>query len=133
MKDISESIKHAISQDVLWSVSDFYILIEEINKSTRFTVSHWENEEFWGTIIDNKNIIQGYIWKRYPLIIAIDEFISTNKYLFHQHDFIELVTVSKLDKPELSINDLTIKQVLGLTIDDNWLSAEDIWFNTNDN
>ena len=100
--NINRKIESAATQNVLWSISEFYTFIEEI-VSYDVEVSFWDGEENWATLSINDDG-GGYIWKRYPLLIVEKSFIGNIEKFLEHFDFIQVVEVSAITSKELAVN-----------------------------
>ena len=100
--NINRKIESAATQNVLWSISEFYTFIEEI-VSYDVEVSFWDGEENWATLSINDDG-EGYIWKRYPLLIVEKSFIGNIEKILEHFDFIQVVEVSAITSKELAVN-----------------------------
>lgn len=129
MKNITKEIKNAINQNVLWSLSVFFDFIENLNNE-KISISFWEGEENWATlIVDEKPV--GFLWRKYPVLLIEDEYIDNIKETLGNYDFLSLIAVSNLNSEVLKLDYHDLKDYLEYGLDYNKFSAMDLWFNTN--
>lgn len=128
MKDITNDIEKAMSQNILWSVNDFFSVLELLQHT--YVTSFWEGEENWATIILDNNVI-AYLWQMYPVIICIKQNtqkIKSELMIFNYIIFIEAENFKnkefKFDYKYLNINTICVPS-------SEIFSADDIWFYTN--
>lgn len=129
MKDITQQIKNAISQDVLWSIDIFFVVKEHLIKNG-YEVSYWENEENWAIIlIKNKTI--AYLWKKYPLIFVNSQYSKTVRDLLREYNFLSFIHVEDFKKKDFKITSESLKDKIDCGINLEGFSVEDLWFYTN--
>jgi hypothetical protein len=126
MKDITWDLKEAISKDVLWSISQFFIVIEELQKS-KYEVSFWKEEENWASLNLNNEAI-GFLWRTYPVMLIVNTYASDIRILLQEFNSIIYIEVSGLTNKELKLNYNSLKDRLEFGINYDSFSAEDLWF-----
>ena len=130
MENITEKIKTALLYDGNWKFSDFYLNVELL-KNIDIQISFWEDEEYWATLLSN-NIVIGYLWKKYPLLIIERNYQNIISLNTNQYPFLCTIIVENLDKKNLKLDYNILKnQLSDWEIDYNKFSANDLWFNTN--
>jgi hypothetical protein len=129
MIDITQDVRSAISQDVLWAVEMFFIIKEQL-KNNGYEILFWENEENWATIdIEDRSI--GFIWKRYPLIFIIDEDAKPIENLLKDYDFMTFIEVADFKAEILKINYQEFKDRIEFGLNQDQFSVYDFWSATN--
>lgn len=128
MKDITQSIEKAISQDALWR-KDFPNAIKKL-KDTGYTISFWENDENWGSILSDDNII-GYIWGKYPLVFIKSQYADAIKGHLNEAPYIVFIDSWEITEKAFIINYEALKDYIDYGLPDDGFSAEDFWFVTN--
>lgn len=93
MEDITEKIKSAIIQNVLWALSIFYDFIEQFG-SKNIQVSYWEGEENWATLCIAEKPV-GYLWKKYPLLIVERHLRDELNEFLENYGFLSVILVEK--------------------------------------
>lgn len=129
MTDITEKIKLAVNQNILWAVSVFFEFIGKL-KNRNIDVSYWEGEENWATLIVEEKSI-GYLWKKYPVLIIESKYIDTLKEVLAKNDFLSLITVININNEELSLSFEEVNNYFDYGMNYQKFSATDLWFQTN--
>jgi len=129
MKNITQEIKNAINQNILWSVKIFFDFIEKL-RVEEIEVSYWEGEENWATL-GVENIPIGYLWKKYPLMFIQSNYLNTFKDIMETNAYLSVVVVDDLNAKVLEIDYLNLKDFFEYGIDYSELSVTDLWFQTN--
>jgi len=129
MKNITEIIKNAISSNVIWNVSIFYLVIETLNNNGN-NLSYWEEEENWASIV-NSNKVVGYIWKKYPLIVLEKGITNLIKEQLKDVEMIYYIEVDSLTEDLFKIEGDDIKCYFENFHNYNSFTMEDLWFQTN--
>ncbi len=129
MKEINKIIKDAVSSNIDWMFSVFYLVIDEL-KNAGIQVSFWDGEENWASILVNNKTI-GYIWKKYPLIIIEKKDSLDIKSVLIGHDSISYIEVDSLSGDFFRLDDNELKEYFDNSIDFDSFTMEDLWFNTN--
>ncbi|ALR31282.1 hypothetical protein ATE47_12445 [Chryseobacterium sp. IHB B 17019] len=130
MEDITIKIKNALSYKGNWKISDFFFIIELLEKN-RIDISFWENEENWATLL-NDNIAIGYLWKMFPILIIEDNYLNLVKLNLQNYTFINTINVENLSFKTLKLEDGILSDYLDNNIINyNKFSANDLWFYTN--
>lgn len=130
MENITKKIKSVLLYDGNWKFSDFYLNVELL-KNIDIQISFWEDEENWATLLSN-NIIIGYLWKEYPLLIIEKNYENIAHLNKNQFPFLCTIIVGNLDDKNLKLDYNILKnQLLDWEINYNIFSANDLWFNTN--
>lgn len=129
MKNISEVFRKAMLVDTTWKTREFYEILNKFDNDT-FEVSYWEGEENWASILV-KNILIGYIWRKYPLIIIEKQYAKEIKELAECDDLCYYLEVEALNKDVFEIDDVQIRKIVNGSMDFDSFTMEDLWFNTN--
>lgn len=129
MKNITQDIKKAINQNVLWSINTFYDFIETI-RNKGFEVSFWDGEENWAILIVAKTNI-GYLWEKYPLLFIQSNYLDNIKYDVEDYSFLSIISVDDLNTNVLKLNYDELTEHFEYGIDYNKFSVTDLWFHTN--
>lgn len=129
MNDITEKIKSAINQNVLWSISIFYDIIEQLTDKN-LQLSYWEGEENWATIIIKEKPV-GYLWKKYPLLILEDNKRDNLNEIIAKYSFLSIILVDNLNSEILSLKYDGLEDLIDYGFDYTKFSATDLWFQTN--
>ena len=128
MKDITHSIKKAISQDILWR-RPFVTVINKL-QDNGYIISFWENEENWGCIVSGDSLI-GYIWEKYPLVFIKSQYSVAIKDLLAEEQSIVFIDANEMTEKVFVINYEVLKDYIDHGLSDDGFSAEDFWFVTN--
>lgn len=129
MTDITEKIKAAVNQNILWAVSIFFEFIGKL-KNRNINISYWEGEENWATLIVEEKPI-GYLWKKYPVLIIEAKYTDTLKGILAKNDFLCLITVTNINNEELSLNYDEVNDYFDYGMNYQKFSATDLWFLNN--
>ena len=129
MKDITQHINKAMSEDVLWRVNQFYTIIERLPEKG-YTVSYWEGEENWAIVHLNNNIV-AYLWQKYPLLFVNSSYLNNLRFFFDDYNFIVIVESENFNKPEFTITEKNLDKEIDGRINFESFSVEDLWFETN--
>lgn len=129
-KDITDTLRYAMTTGEDWSYLLFFECVEMFEKS-ELTVSYWKNEENWMTVL-KENCGIAYVWQKYPLMFVVDKSIlDVNNVIA---DKFKLVSISS---PDLDSEIFKIDEDFNL-IDFEYgfnrqsFSADDFWYYTND-
>jgi hypothetical protein len=125
-RDITEQIKQAINVNALWSVSDFFYLLEKLH-NLGFEANWEEGEHCTGFSLDGD--VFGYIWKSYPLVFVREDHINGIRRIADDLDYIVFIASKDLVSPEFAISmddDLTDR--ISFWFDKDSFSANDFWF-----
>ncbi len=129
MKNITQEIKNAINQNVLWSIGMFFDFIENL-RNEKIEVSYWEGEENWATlIIDEKPI--GYLWKKYPVLFIQKGYLNKVKTIIDNYTYLSSIIVDDLNTEVLKLDYVDLKDYFEYGIDYSKFSATHLWFLTN--
>lgn len=128
MMNIDKDIIKATSQEILWSVNEFYIVKENLEK-TEIEVSYWE-EENWAELIIDKQII-GYLWIRYPVMFILDKYYFTMNRCLSFGNYLSVIRVKSLTNKDLTLSKDILSTIFNTQFDSDNFSVEDLWFNTN--
>jgi len=129
MRDITKNIKNAIAQDVPWGIDLFFSAIELL-KENNYQLSYWENEENWAILII-KNEPIGYMWKKYPLIIILNNHLINIKVTLTMYQFLNYIGVDDLDEEGFTLDYSLLTDYLEYGVNYDKFSASDLWFYTN--
>lgn len=129
MKDITNLVKSAIEQDVPWSIDLFFEVLQLIGAND-YDVSFWEGEENWAILSSQENKV-GYLWKKYPLLLILQDFNFDIKKLLQEYSFIKIQETKDLNKIEFSLDFEMLKDYIDYNSNYDAFSATDLWFNTN--
>lgn len=129
MQELTSKIKGLESKDVNWQFGLFYKVMS-LFESHSFLSSYWEDEENWASILSGSEV-NGYLWKRYPLLMIKDCLCDELKKTM-ENIGVEVITVKSLSNDEL-ILDEEIQKVFfpDLILNSSACSAEDLWLYTN--
>lgn len=129
MENITQKIKSAINQNILWSPSIFFEFIESLKKK-KIEVSYWEEEENWATLIIDKKPI-GYLWKRYPVLFIQSDNLNKLNTMIENSEYLSSIIVDDLNAEVLTLDYNGLKDYFEYGVDYNKFSATDLWFQTN--
>lgn len=130
MNDIAGAVRIAMTQNVLWSINEFYSVIEKM-KYGGYSVSFWENEDNWASIIRENEVI-GYVWKKYPLSFVVNKYLKDVQDLLGEYGFVVFIEVKSLVDKMFKISSDSLENVFqGEGLNRECFSAEDLWFYTN--
>jgi hypothetical protein len=130
MVNITQDIKNAIYQDILWSISLFFDFVE-VSKNNKVEVSYWENEENWATLIIGQNPI-GYLWKKYPLLfLRKDKADIFSTAIGKSYSYLSLILVDDLNEEIFELDYDSLKEYVEYGVNYSKFSATDFWFYTN--
>jgi hypothetical protein len=129
MKNVTQDIKNAINQNVLWSISLFFDFIKVI-RNNKIDISYWENEENWATLIIDQNPI-GYLWKKYPLLFLKKNKLNIISAIIARYSCLSVVVVNDLNEDFLELDYDSLQDYIEYGIDYGKFSATDFWFQTN--
>jgi len=128
MQDITSHINAAMAQQVLWSVSEFFAAIEQL-ESSEYQVSFWKDEENWaGVSLGRERRDIACIWRRYPLIMITVDHSTNIRSLLKDYPYIVYISVGSLDDQSLRVE--YIKDVTPYGLNRHCFSAVDLWFHT---
>ncbi len=128
MRNITNEIRNARSQNIMWSLNEFYIVIEKL-LNYPFEVDIPDEQVNWSEIIRNHELI-GYIWKKYPLIFITKEYSKKIESYLIEHPWITFIAVDSLINIELTIDVKEFTDVIGWFPNTHAFSAEDLWFHS---
>ena len=129
MKNITQEIKDAISQNIVWSINIFFDFIENFRKED-IEVSYWDGEENWATLIIDKKPI-GYLWKKYPVLLIQSDYLNNVKTVIENYTYLSLIVVDDLNAEVLKLDYTDLKDYFEYGVNYNKFSATDLWFQTN--
>ena len=129
MKNLTEVLEKAVSQETMWAVSSFFEILEIID-NTDFKISFWEGEENWATILKN-NVVIGYIWKKYPFISIQSDFFHQITSIINSKSYIYCIEVESLNTELLLYDKRLLEKYFGREFYQPPLTMEDLWFQTN--
>lgn len=129
MKNITQEIKDAISQNIVWSINIFFDFIENFRKED-IEVSYWDGEENWVTLIIDKKPI-GYLWKKYPVLLIQSDYLNNVKTVIENYTYLSLIVVDDLNAEVLKLDYTDLKDYFEYGVNYNKFSATDLWFQTN--
>ncbi len=119
-----------MSKEILWSVTDFFIAMSELQDSG-YQISHWKSEENWAIISSLSSTI-GYLWRKKPLMFVVSKFSNELKRSLKNEDHIIFIQVEGLNSKELKINRDMLKEEQDIVdMDFDKFSVVDLWFCTN--
>jgi len=95
-------------------------------RNSNTNLSFWEGEENWASIIIN-NIVVGYIWQKYPLVVVENKISSEIKDI----EGIYFLEVDFLDVNLFKIEDDSLKVYFENFNNLNSFTMEELWFQTN--
>lgn len=127
--DISYVINSARSHNVNWAFSFFSQIMEEL-KNEGYTVTYWESEENWASILNSTSTI-GYMWSKYPLIFIEKNEAQKLKSIKSQFIPVEILEVESLSQEFFRIEDKELKRYFLGAFNLNCFTIEDLWFGTN--
>lgn len=118
-----------MSVNALWSVSDFFFVLEEIEKGG-LKASFWRNEENWAAISDGENEV-GYLWQKYPLAIILSNYQEHIEKASKELGYLVIVPVDDLRKETFCIDgDMIFNNLFDPTLNKESFSATDLWFSS---
>jgi hypothetical protein len=129
MKDITKYIKKSASQDIIWSLSILFDVIEHL-RITGYDISFWEEEENW-VVLHKGNEIVAYLWRKYPLIFMTSQYSIVIQEALCEYSFITLIEVEDFTSKNLKMHYDEVKDVLDYRSILGFFSVEDLWFHTN--
>lgn len=119
-------IKLNLEKNYNWSSSIFFSMLKMSNSI--FKISNEEIEENWASIFSDREVI-GYIWKKYPLVIIISDYLEIFIREVENHSEVIIIPVESLQEKQFII-DKELLCDLHFEGNDKLVSAEDLWFNT---
>lgn len=127
--NITETIKKAISTEILWSNSEFYGFIECLEKGNLKIDFSKEDDEMWAQVTF-KNAIIAYVWKKSPLVfIRTDHFKSMGILVEKEFSYIQIIVIDDLNANILSLDpDKSLTDRIRFVFDSKLFSANDFWF-----
>lgn len=128
-EEFNRNFKKIIASNVYWSVSLFYLVLETLRNSNT-NLSFWEGQENWASIIIN-NIVVGYIWQKYPLVVVENKISSEIKDILKDIEGIYFLEVDFLDVNLFKIEDDSLKVYFENFNNLNSFTLEELWFQTN--
>lgn len=128
MRNITKDLRNARSQNIMWSLNEFYNVIEKL-LNYPFEVDIPDEQENWTEITINHELI-GYIWKKHPLIFITKEYSNIIQSYLKEYPWITYITVDTLISVELTIDFLEFKDILNWFPNTYAFSAEDLWFHS---
>lgn len=129
MRDVTEIFKQAILSNTDWRFSEFYQAIERL-KSKDIEVSFWDGEDNWASV-GVHNIVYGYIWKRFPLIIFEKEKLPGIHTFLEEVASVQYIEVTSLTEEQFMVNDDMCKDHFEEPLDAACFTMDDLWFYTN--
>jgi len=127
LRDITNIILDAISKNVLWSISEFYTVIDKL-KTNGYQISFWEGEENVACILSGDKTI-GYLWKKYPLFFIVFMHSNVVRDLLKDNSYVVFVDVDSLESIELKLDYPHLKDYVDFFEDYDRFAAMDFWFN----
>lgn len=129
MKNITKNIKKAISTEVLWSIDDFYSLIEALERNNLEIDFTEEDEDRWAQVVLG-DIIIAYVWKKYPLMFVKAENAKALTVLTEgEFNYLQIIVVEDLTANVLCLDiDKELMDRIGYFFDHKSFSANDFWF-----
>lgn len=131
MKKIDDVIKKAVSNDIDWRGTNFYVVIKALNTAD-FGVSFWDGEENWASILKSEKLV-GYMWKKYPLIILERNCKLDTKSIIGEFESISIIRLDSLNKDLFYLDDYKLRDYFEGMLNFESFTMEDLWFNTNSN
>lgn len=125
--DITNSINLAISQNVLWSISEFHFAVETL-VTAGMEILH-EEEENWATIRLNDSSV-GYLWRKYPLLICEGRVSEIIYSALSDFPFIVFIRSETLDTSCFVMDQSKMPNVIDFRFENRVFSGNDFWFHT---
>ncbi len=129
MRDLTPIFKLAISQNILWKISEFYAVINLI-KQKEFEISHWDTEDNWAAVVRLGKPV-GYVWQKYPLLFVESKYVNSMQSIFSATPHLSVIQINDLAEVAFQLDYKNLSDYLDYGVNYEAFSATDLWFITN--